>query len=81
MERSDKAVQFDYSAHRTLNALGLAQGSRPNVICKHLCARKHVLSSGVSHVSSMVVLSRAFLHEHLAYSGDPYQFFDVQEKL
>ena len=29
------AVQFDHSAHRTLNAL-----SRPSVICKHLCAPK-----------------------------------------
>ena len=102
----------------------------------HLCAPTQVLSSGVTHVSSMVVLSRAFLHEHFlfftyllhpahlqapsvdklrhqeslwredlqsggnprtttptgyepnelatisridAYSGDPYQSFDVQE--
>ena len=30
------AVQFDHSAHRTHNALG----SRPSVICKHLCAQK-----------------------------------------
>ena len=30
------AVQFDQSAHRTLNALG----SRPSVICKHLYATK-----------------------------------------
>ena len=57
------AAQFDHSAERTHNALG----SRPSVICKHLCVPKQVLSSGVSHVSSMVVLSRAFLHEHFLF--------------
>ena len=33
----------------------------------HLCAPKQFLSSGVTHVSSMVVLSRAFLHEHFLF--------------
>ena len=33
----------------------------------HLCAPKQVLSSGVTHVSSMVVLSHAFLHEHFLF--------------
>ena len=33
----------------------------------HLCAPKQFLSSGVTHVSSMVVLSCAFLHEHFLF--------------
>ena len=36
LTRHKCAVQFDDSAHRTLNALG----SRRSVICKHLCATK-----------------------------------------
>ena len=36
----------------------------------HLCAPK-VLSSGVSHVSSIFLLSRAFLHEHFIFSTYP----------
>ena len=40
----------------------LAQITR---IAFHLCAREKILSSGVAHVSSLVVLSPAFHHEHI----------------
>ena len=50
------------SQARTAQLMRLAQ----ELHC-HLCAPKQVLSSGVSHVSSMVVLSRAFLHEHFLF--------------
>ena len=46
------------NAHTTL----LAQELR----C-HLSAPKQVLPSGMTHASSMVVLSRAFLHEHFLF--------------
>ena len=50
------------SQARTAQLMRLAQ----ELHC-HLCAPKRVLSSGVTHVSSMVVLSRAFLHEHFLF--------------
>ena len=50
------------SQARTAQLMRLAQ----ELHC-HLCAPKQVLSSGVTHVSSMVVLSRAFLHEHFLF--------------
>ena len=63
-DTQDTSVQYILiTTRRTLNA----PGSRPSVICKHPCPQVQVLSSGVSHVSSMVVLSRAFLHEHFLF--------------
>ena len=50
------------SQARTAQLMRLAQ----ELHC-HLCAPEQVLSSGVTHVSSMVVLSRAFLHEHFFF--------------
>ena len=41
-----------------------------NCVC-HLCSPKQVLSFGVTHVSSMVVLSRAFLHEDFLFISLP----------
>ena len=50
------------SQARTAQLMRLAQ----ELDC-HLCAPKQVLSSCVTHVSSMVVLSRAFFHEHFLF--------------
>ena len=50
------------SQARAAQLMRLAQ----ELLC-HLCSLKQVLSSGVTHVSSTVVLSRAFLHEHFLF--------------
>ena len=63
LTRHNCAVQVDHSGHRTINALG----SRQARFALHLCAPKKMLSFGVSHVSSLVVLLHTFLHEHFLF--------------
>ena len=60
------AVQFDHSAHRTLNALSLAQ-VQDQAWFASIFVPQNEFCHLVSHVSSMVVLSRAFLHEHFLF--------------